>query len=636
MAKSRSNARRSDNVAVSLDAKHLCRLLATGAAGSLSGEFIEATSTGFVPFSRRIDPRLYCSPDEFRVDYLLAEVLSKYDDGKSSNNKRAAAMQRFRDSEMLCRQTNDRLWNNAGSSLKRGLTVAACIYVAQRKIQRLLGDLDLDEVALGFGWGPGASTRLTRRQSDAWYKFQGNPEATPNCAVFADAVFQHCVLWNEHVPVRDEDPSSKFIYRQTNRVVTVPKNAKTDRTIAIEPDMNLFVQKGFGAVIRSRLKKVGIDLNDQTRNQHLAMVGSMDESLATIDLSMASDTLCIALVEALLPPDWLQALKQCRSQQGVLPSGEIIRYQKFSSMGNGFTFELESLIFWALCSSVADLTGETDRRVSVFGDDIIVPRSIVEPVLGLLLYCGFKTNEEKSFWNGPFRESCGKHYFRGTDVTPFYVRSQIRRLSDVFLLHNNVVRWCNKGSFLDAGAGSGFRDLCEVLRRSAPVSWRRPRIPLGFGDGAFVGSFDECVPSPAPRGFCGWRAKVLVEPRILSNRGGHGRLLKSLFGLERRVFRSGLCERSSQFRRLIDARYAASRYTCDPGEGRSPTGLVSPSDGFRGTTEQTKVSITDSPYLLGFNRKETGALNQNWVPLSKKARISKVLVPQWADLGPWF
>jgi len=56
-------------------------------------------------------------------------------------------------------------------------------------------------------------------------------------------------------------------------------------------------------------------------------------------------------------------------------------------------------------------------RVRVFGDDIIVPVDHVRSVISSLESFGLKVNYRKSFWNGKFRESCGKEYFDGTDVS---------------------------------------------------------------------------------------------------------------------------------------------------------------------------------------------------------------------------
>jgi len=662
MARKHTGGRRPANVVVPFDAAELLPLLFRGVGGRFCDEISSACASGPVPFEREIDPRAYSCPDSFRGDYLLATLLSKYDDEESSEAKKQAAFEKFLQSESSCASTNRRFARFVGGPLSRGVTVEAVLFTASRKISNLLGVLDLDEVAKGFGWGPGASTRLSRRQSDAWYKFQGNPETTPNNVVFADAVFQHSPLWLREVDSVSEEASHPYRIVEANHVITVPKNAKIDRIIAIEPDLNLYVQKGFGAVIRNRLLKAGVNLNDQTINQCLARVGSCDGSLATIDLSAASDTVSRAIVEQLLPPDWLSALEQCRSPKGVLPSGETIIYQKFSSMGNGFTFELESLIFWALASALLDLMGERDRRISVYGDDIIIPTYAVEPFIGLLSFCGFKTNERKSFWDGPFRESCGKHYFRGVDVTPFFLRKKPRRLSDVFLLHNNVVRWCNKGAYRWSGHRNALEDFCSSLRRIVPRNWRKPRIPLGYGDGAFVGSFDECTPSRAPRGYSGWRAEVLTEPRLRSDRGGAGRLLKSLYQLESRpdpvrehVGRTAPLSDGTGlgFPRvlLLDDRvhsfWLQSRRPSRPYYAFVPNGVgyevvnmagLGSSDdcklgGLGVLPRGTEFSFLGGERVLAsFLKQEVSSYD---VPTSEWARVTKILVPQWAELGPW-
>lgn len=646
MATKRPRKHRLANVAVPLNGAEFCRRLSRAIGGSIAAEFEHCTANGLVPFERELEPAAYSCPDSFRRDYQLAMMLSKYDDEKSSEEKKRTAFGKFRLSEEQCLSTNQRFGFFVGGALQNGVTVEACLYTAQRKIQRLLGPLDLDEVASGFGFGPGASTRLGRVQSDTWYKFQGKPETTPNNTVFSHAVFLHSPLWKQSVLTEEESLSTPFKVVRANRVITVPKSAKTDRIIAIEPDLNLFVQKGFGATIRRRLKKVGVNLNDQTQNQYLAKVGSIDGSLATLDLSMASDTVSRAVVEHLLPPDWLEALEQCRSPEGRLPSGEIIRYQKFSSMGNGFTFELESLIFWALISSVADLTGETDRRISVYGDDLIVPTGIVEPVIGLLLLCGFKTNSRKSFWTGPFRESCGKHYFRGHDVTPFFLRSQPKRLSDVFLLHNNIVRWSTSyGSYSVrwAGIDSGLFDLCQTLRASVPSNWRKPRIPDGVGDGAFIGSFDEVCPTLAPRGFCGWRVEVLTEPRRLSDRGGTGRLLKSLWRLEGspEPLRWVVMGPSVVSWRQSTRRQEGAEGIC----GSSDYYLPHSRFNFGGRVFRDEAremgDRSEDPHIRSMEGKSLSRLlsfqkQQFSVPMTARAKVVKALVTQWAELGPWY
>jgi len=311
-----------------------------------------------------------------------------------------------------------------------------------------------------------------------------------------------------------------------NSIITVPKNYKTDRTIAKEPDMNIYVQKGIGAVIRRRLKRVGIDLDDQRRNQEGARIGSLTGQLATIDLSMASDTVALELVSFLLPNDWWWALEQCRSPVGVLPDGTHLVYQKVSSMGNGFTFELESLLFWCVCQQVCQSNvNEKDSRILVYGDDIVVPTDQAEEVLRRLWQAGFKPNLNKTYVDGPYRESCGKHYFQGSDITPFYVRKPVRSLDRLFLVHNNVYRWSGRTAV-------DCEEVLTRLRKLAPAKWREPRLPDGFGDGAFIGAVDELRLDSHPYGWEFWHVKALaVSQQQLADDLPVGQMIASLMRL---------------------------------------------------------------------------------------------------------
>ena len=142
-----------------------------------------------------------------------------------------------------------------------------------------------------------------------------------------------------------------------NVMFTVPKNSEIDRCACKEPDLNMFLQKGFGNQIRYLLKKkAGVDLNNQLINRELARVGSVDGSLMTVDLSSASDSVTSALVGRLLPPDWFWYLDLVRSPVTMI-DGEVHLNEMFSSMGNGFTFELESLLFYAITRATAYFGG---------------------------------------------------------------------------------------------------------------------------------------------------------------------------------------------------------------------------------------------------------------------------------------
>ncbi len=437
------------------------------------------------------DPGALNEVELFALPYLGSEWLSKLDDGKSSVAKAQETWRRFEQAEAVCYQTNQSLKRNWGiSPYRREITLA------RKLISRVLGKFDWDPAARCFGWGPGATTRLTRRESDAAYKYCGTPQATIGNAVLANVAIRFNPAWERSLPLVSPDKGLGYVEIVAgNRIVTVPKNYKTDRTIAIEPCMNGYIQKGLGGVIRAKLRGIGVNLDDQSRNQRLALVGSLAGSLATIDLSMASDTISRSVVELLVRPDWLEALGQCRSPFGVLPSGEKIFYQKFSSMGNGYTFELETLIFWALAMAWARIHGEESDRICVYGDDIIVPSTMASEFCGLLGFLGFTPNGKKSYWTGKFRESCGKHYFNGYDVTPFYVKRAPKTLIDLFKIHNQIRRFVNRATWLNPKRSKRLMEVCTWLRSYSPASWRRPSIPDGVGDGAFIGTlYDEVHP----------------------------------------------------------------------------------------------------------------------------------------------
>jgi len=312
--------------------------------------------------SREVDPSTFSDSMSFRDAYFACELMSKFPNWDLGIDRKQVAIEKFIESERSCAEANLRLRKLyvQGRSIS-SYTPESVMELARLRIQRLLGPFSWDHAEPHFAFGPGATFGLKSKFGDAYYKYQAKPEATRECAVLAYTCISRVPAWFSHVvsltgKSEQEHMSLDLPSRVKelinivpgNRITTVPKNAKTERIIAIEPSMNGYVQHGIGRLIRLRLKRVGVDLDDQRLNQTLARQGSIDGSLATIDLSAASDSVSLELVERLLPPDWVDAIKLSRSPEGVLPDGTRNVYQKVSSMGCGYTFELESLIFWAL------------------------------------------------------------------------------------------------------------------------------------------------------------------------------------------------------------------------------------------------------------------------------------------------
>lgn len=476
--------------------------------------------------SAKVDPAAYTDPDLFKRDYLAANLLRKFNDLPMEVDRAAVAIGKFLESEEHCRTLNHYRGrdpftaDSESGNLSR--TFEATIWLAKEKISRVLGTFSWDDAFSMFGFSGGASTRLTRKSGAPFYKYQGKPETTRDCALLSVCAIWATPLWRQQM--QDHyglDPCNWVTIVDGSRTTTVPKTSLTDRTICVEPCMNMYIQRGIGGVIRQKLRRVGVDLNDQTINQRLALIGSRTGSLATIDLSSASDTISMSLVEALVPHDWFEALCRTRSSVTILPSGVKHRLEKISSMGNGFTFELESLIFWALSSAVIDLSGVKDRRCGIYGDDIIVHHEVAPRLIEVLAYCGFATNGDKTFINGPFRESCGKHYFYGADVTPFYVKERIEGPERLFWLLNSIRLWC-----YGTAVESDVMNVARYVRKQLPARMRRWFIPLSYGlTAGIVAPWDEAMPD-----YCklrqSYRVRVLRPSRKRHRPNGFSALLQ--------------------------------------------------------------------------------------------------------------
>jgi hypothetical protein len=244
--------------------------------------------------------------------------------------------------------------------------------------------------------------------------------------------------------------------------------------------MNIYAQLGLGSVMRRKLKRVGIDLDDQTPNQRAAKVGSITDSLATIDLSSASDTVAKELVRLLLPQGWFDVLDLTRSKIGFY-EGKWLRYEKFSSMGNGYTFELETLIFWGLMTAVCTEL-DIDTSVLVYGDDIVVPVAAYSLAEEVLTWCGFTLNKQKSFWQGPFRESCGKDYFNGVEVRPFFQKEVPNEVETLFRLANGIRQVASRRNNRDGCDRRLFAPWQRVVRALPRPIAQNCRVPAHAGD----------------------------------------------------------------------------------------------------------------------------------------------------------
>lgn len=432
----------------------------------------------------RADPRTYCTDmttafgrtqiEQFHRDYQATELLRKCSGLPTGIDTAAVAVSGFYSAEQQCCSTNVRLSRHISYPVFRtGLEWHAdrLIGKARKWINSVLGSPpDWITPRLGPGSVFEASLIGGGGNLTAYDKLNQPPAGTSGALEFKDATLRRFPWLHGSWDQSPEGRSSLCV--RGNRFAVVPKDATKDRGICIEPGFNVALQLGLGQVLKSRLCRVGIDLtNGQFHHRDLARIGSRDGSNVTIDLSNASDTVSRSLVELLFPKEWYTLLGALRSPFTRIGS-KWVYLEKFSSMGNGYTFELETLVF---CSLVHACGGNIGVNSFCYGDDIICPSPVAKDVLALLGYCGFTPNVRKTFLDGCFRESCGGDYLLGRDVTPVRVKSIPSSPQDWIGLHNLIYA-------LEERLGIPLTSLRRRCEDRIPVAIRRCRGPRELGD----------------------------------------------------------------------------------------------------------------------------------------------------------
>lgn len=373
--------------------------------------------------------------------YQLDGFLSKFTeiDEKSASERQSRAIEKWLKTETTNELTNRRLRLHSQSEsvmVLPGISAKRFFGKLREIVAQIVPWMPSLDIANG-GFSGGASTSSKRAQGHPALKFLDKADVTrPAFPIFMDIV--RGTRWAAHM----EESGLETRFVEGNVLFTVPKNANIDRVACKEPDLNMFLQKALGNQIRACLRRRGIDLNDQTRNQELARLGAVTGSLGTLDLSSASDSVTVELVRVAMPSDWFYYLNAFRSLTTEIDGVKHVN-EMFSSMGNGFTFELESLLFYSIALTTAYFAG-VRGTISVYGDDIIAPTELGNDLVSALAFCGFSVNEEKSFFDGPFRESCGAHWHGDLNVTPFYLRRPFQTVSDLILTLNQLTNWASR------------------------------------------------------------------------------------------------------------------------------------------------------------------------------------------------
>lgn len=400
------------------------------------------------------DPYGYNTAQEYFIDRQFLHLVKKMDTGDRSvlQKHEEKAIEAFYELEQVCYVTNAKFTRLQQQHFTCPAEVKIFQFLEESRlwIKRVLGRCPEAE-DIGFYYGPGGAVGLRGKHSNLLNKLTTDQNTiTQDClAYMGSEVFRL-------LPVRN---SQSVILKDTSVFTTVPKDSSKRRPINIEPVVNMGFQLGVGKILKAKLRNFGYLDRGVNDPQHVhkiaARQASVTKKFATIDLSNASDTICRELVKYLLPADWFRLLDSLRTKFTEVDS-KVVRLEKFSSMGNGFTFELETLIFASLCYAICGI------KNSVFGDDMIVPDESYKDLSALLNYCGLTVNDTKSFYgDSKFRESCGGDYFDGISVRPFYIKKTPQCPMDWIVIANGLRR-----------AWSQDRDLCNFCDHPLYEAWQ--------------------------------------------------------------------------------------------------------------------------------------------------------------------
>jgi len=410
----------------------------------------------------------------FAMQSLRKSFLKKYQDQKS-NEADLRALDLFLQINEKCKTFD--LVNPCTSEIEAIALGEAKDYIFrffQRDPEDALGVpedvLTLGQIGQNFGLGNGANigspgTSFLQKVG------LGTMAATSSTLhyFYMEAISEDA-LWSDVESVRRVKCGTELV--RGSRLSFVPKTTEISRTICTEPVCNMLFQKGIGAVLEKRLREVsGIDLSTQpNKNRLLARLGSQTGEFGTIDLSSASDSMSLGLVREFFPRSVVSLLEMARSPLTILPDGTKVELHMVSSMGNAYTFPLQTLFFSAIVYGVYRARGIKLERPSrhslgnfaVFGDDIIVRKEAYDLVCRLLSLCGFSVNIDKSFNEGLFRESCGHDYYHGYNVRGVYIKT-LKDVCDRYSAINRLNVWSAQHGILLTNTISYLLKGCRLL-----------------------------------------------------------------------------------------------------------------------------------------------------------------------------
>lgn len=461
------------------------------------------------------DSRNYRDVGAFADDYLVSNLMRKSTSmpSRGPEDLKAEALRRFYAAELLCKGTNDRF-------LSSEWVPPTWWHAFTKNLSRILGPVSSAAKALPglVANGPGASIGVRGLGLVPSDKFDTRPTLTEEQLPYYEAIVGETMA--EYRPRR----CVRVV--KGNRFFSVPKDSITERGACTEPTVSMMGQLALGEYIRRRLLKWGVDIRTQEWNQALAEYAA-EWRLATIDLSQASDLMAWGFLLQALSLEWFSLLSLLSCRFTLMPDGSWVELEKFCSMGNGFTFALQTAVFEAI---VLTFVKPEDRCVTaVYGDDIIVPQAQSRDVIDALEFSGFRVNTRKSYLAGSFFESCGTDWFLGRNVRPFNLQNEegCESVPIALTVLNALRRWSSRRNALDKGHNEWregcdrrFFSLWKTLKQHVPHPWANCRVPLRLGDTGILSDSSELITRPLPES--SWEGvevlAVRLEPVTLEKR----------------------------------------------------------------------------------------------------------------------
>lgn len=404
------------------------------------GEYDQLLSKGVNPFD-------YNEPLSFRKDNAAVAVLSKIHnpdrESESFADLHAEALKAEAWAEASCAVTNKRLRYNVPPA-----DVVRTMNLAQDIIAEILGKPpSFEELVRNMRFGPGKSTATTGLDTTIVAKVSNSFDTQSKNALDMAYAVQNQPMLDPHVRHSLDFCGPLCGPRLTDILdhsvfTSVAKKATANRGIVIQVHTAMLGQKSIGTILRQKAKrsrfKIDLDYLADTNKiwAELATTQRFNHYV-TVDLKSASSTIAHETIFKMFPLTWALLLDRWRDDITDY-DGTLHVNQKFSAMGNGYTFEMESILFFALAKASMILAGYPESFCSSFGDDIIVVKDALTFLNPIMEYLGFTQNTEKTFVSGPFRESCGADYFSGVNVRPIYIRRPIHDVKDLVRFANRI------------------------------------------------------------------------------------------------------------------------------------------------------------------------------------------------------